>query len=461
MAQATYFNTAKRRNSTLVPSFGTEATLHLKEATSLLNPTFLLTADTVPAISEILFMGRYYFVDNIRSVRNGVWEIDCSVDVLATYKSQILAQSAFVVYSSTLNNPNIIDDRIQRTVETIVSNTGNGGTLDRYSDLPRYILQVIGTGGASISGFTTSYLMTQAELSQLANAFFTDTDLLAELKQYFANYFDCIIACYRTNWIPPTSGSSEIKLGNYSTGITAELITSTKTRDVVTISIPWGVNDYRKSDCSIKILLPYIGCVELSGSDFFSQNAIDIVIDTEWNTGNILYRIQSPSSSETAADIATFPGNVFAQIPVSHYGVEGGSAIATFGGNFIGNLVARGAQGIANFLTQANTSDAVSIVADKLNGIAKSTAGIIGGFGNTAVGGLPAISVYTIRNPRNIEPSDSTFTALWGRPYYNVVSNLTNLSGYLQCADYSFSGICMGTERQAINNLLNGGIYIE
>lgn len=459
MAQATYFNTAKRRNSTLVPSSGTAATLHLKEATSLLNPTFLLTADTVPAISEILFMGRYYFVDNIRSVRNGVWEIDCSVDVLATYKSQILAQSAFVKYSSSINDPYVIDDRIQRQVKSTITLSGNSGTLNRYSDSPRYILQVIGTGGGSISGFTTSYLMTQSEISQLADLFFNDTELQTELEQYFANFFDCIIACYRTNWIPPTSGAADVMLGKYNTGISAELITTTKTRDVVFPTIPWPFEDFRRSDCALKIYLPYVGCVELSASEFYSQNDLDIIIDTEWNTGNILYRVQGASGSETSGDIATFSGNCFAKVPVSQYGVQGGAAVSSLGGGIIGNLYAHAAQFFSNMGLEASIYEQAGY--DMLRGISKSTPSLVGGFGGMAVGGTPSIACYCLYNPRAYEPSDATANAFYGRPYFRTISNLSTLTGFLQCAGYSFSGNCTDRERVIINNLLNGGIYIE
>lgn len=40
--------------------------------------------------------GRYYFINNITSVRNGLWKIDCSVDVLMSYKTSILNLNVIV-----------------------------------------------------------------------------------------------------------------------------------------------------------------------------------------------------------------------------------------------------------------------------------------------------------------------------------------------------------------------------
>ena len=461
MAQATYFNTAKRRNSTLVPSSGTEATLHLKEATSLLNPTFLLSANTVPAISEILFMGRYYFVDNIRSVRNGVWEIDCSVDVLATYKSQILAQSAFVKYSSSINDPYVIDDRIQRQVKSVITNAGSSGTLPRYSETRKYILQVISDRYSSIGGFVTTYLLTQEQLSELSAEFFSDESLKTELEKYFTNYFDCIISCYATNWIPFTYEMHPIYLGNFESSVSASTVADPITTEYHTVNIPWPFDDFRRSDCSLKLLLPYVGMVELSASEYFSQDSIDIDITTDWNSGNIFYTIGANITSEAIGRISTYVGNAYTQIPISRYGVEGGAAIAEIGFGIIGDIYTRAAQAMSGRFLTENPSIIEQAGYDMLRGISKSTPSIIGGFGNMAMCVHPTITCYLTYNPRGFEPNDANANALYGRPYYKAVSSLSNLTGFLQCAGFSFSGNCTDRERVTVNNLMDGGIYIE
>lgn len=458
MAQATYFNTAKRRNSTLVPSSGTAATLHLKEATSLLNPTFLLTAETVPAISEILFMGRYYFVDNIRSVRNGVWEIDCSVDVLATYKSQILAQSAYVLYSSSVNNPLITDPRVQRSATNVLS-YGGGDLIPWYDADDIYILQVIGASGSSAGGFATTYVLSAENLDKLIELIFTDTDLQTELKEYFANYFDCFISCARTNYLPTSLVSDTVKLGTYDTGISCRRLTNATSTTEMSIEIPWNVSDYRRCDCEIKVYLPCIGCIELSASDFFNTDTFNVILKADWNTGNFLYEISNPVSNYNHT-LATYSGKVYANIPIAAYGVEGGAAITSVGGGLLGGAY-MAFDRVLRKIGIYEESGLDRFMYDFMHTISRSTASMIGGFANTNVGSASAIRCSVLRQERVIAPDNANANALWGRPYYNVLSNLSNLTGYLQCGDYNFSGNCTDAEKGMINGYMIGGIYIE
>ena len=69
----------------------------LKKDTSILKPV-LLTNDA-RNVYEYNYMyisdfARYYFIDDIVSVNNNLWEISAHVDVLETYASAILANTA-------------------------------------------------------------------------------------------------------------------------------------------------------------------------------------------------------------------------------------------------------------------------------------------------------------------------------------------------------------------------------
>lgn len=69
----------------------------LKRDTSILRPVLLI--NSVQDIYTYNYMyisefGRYYFIDDIRSINNNMWEISAHVDVLETYSSQILANTA-------------------------------------------------------------------------------------------------------------------------------------------------------------------------------------------------------------------------------------------------------------------------------------------------------------------------------------------------------------------------------
>lgn len=56
---------------------------------------------------------RYYFIDSVTLVNNGIWDLNLKVDVLMSYKSKILQQSAYISrnefeYNSYLNDSEMI-----------------------------------------------------------------------------------------------------------------------------------------------------------------------------------------------------------------------------------------------------------------------------------------------------------------------------------------------------------------
>ena len=72
----------------------------LKNETSIIDPIIIFEG-SLPNLKNCNYctiseFGRAYFVNNIRSVRNGLIELTCHVDVLSTYKSQIREQFALV-----------------------------------------------------------------------------------------------------------------------------------------------------------------------------------------------------------------------------------------------------------------------------------------------------------------------------------------------------------------------------
>ena len=72
----------------------------LKEETSIIDPVIKIECDlaTVTGCNylSIPAFGRSYFVKNIRSVRNGLVEFSCHVDVLSSFADGIKANSAIV-----------------------------------------------------------------------------------------------------------------------------------------------------------------------------------------------------------------------------------------------------------------------------------------------------------------------------------------------------------------------------
>ena len=81
----------------------------LREPASVLTPTFEIATDA--NLSQVNYcyiadLHRYYYVTEIISVGNKLWKLACHVDVLMTYKPQILAHEAIIARQE--NNWNIL-----------------------------------------------------------------------------------------------------------------------------------------------------------------------------------------------------------------------------------------------------------------------------------------------------------------------------------------------------------------
>lgn len=89
-------NNAFTKNLTLVYTLnGT-----LRESVSILNPSIDFNFDGIqmPTINYVFIpdFKRYYFVKNITSIRTNLWRYDLHVDVLSSFKDEILANTGTV-----------------------------------------------------------------------------------------------------------------------------------------------------------------------------------------------------------------------------------------------------------------------------------------------------------------------------------------------------------------------------
>lgn len=99
-----FYNLSKRLNSTARPATdGTKYECVLKDNTSILSPVLRLRLSSKPDYNYFKMDNRYYWITDITSLANDLWQISGQVDVLATFKGHIQATSAFVLYDSTPN----------------------------------------------------------------------------------------------------------------------------------------------------------------------------------------------------------------------------------------------------------------------------------------------------------------------------------------------------------------------
>lgn len=88
-----YTNTSPRNFVTkTITQIGTDLTGNLRQETSIVRPAILIESAYVPVSANYMYIsdfGRYYFIEDIISVRAGLWEIRATVDPLYTYATAL------------------------------------------------------------------------------------------------------------------------------------------------------------------------------------------------------------------------------------------------------------------------------------------------------------------------------------------------------------------------------------
>lgn len=105
----------------------------LRAECSLLHPVILveISGSSIAQYNYCYIpeFGRYYFINNIESVRTNVWRIHCNVDVLMSYSQQILNLNVIVSDETSPDNETYMSGEVWNTTvrtKTDVINFPNG-----------------------------------------------------------------------------------------------------------------------------------------------------------------------------------------------------------------------------------------------------------------------------------------------------------------------------------------------
>lgn len=91
----------------------------LKDETSIVNPTIIIEYAGIPEEANYLYIaefGRYYYIEDINSVRNGLIEITCASDPLMSFNTSIKNCSGIIRRAQSASHYNmLLDDGSFRT----------------------------------------------------------------------------------------------------------------------------------------------------------------------------------------------------------------------------------------------------------------------------------------------------------------------------------------------------------
>lgn len=451
MATLTTYNINKRKNSTMLPSgVGGSIDVALKNSTSFLSPTFLVSA-TLIDWNYCLYGERYYFVTDVISVRNNLWEVHCVEDYLATWKAAILASAQYVEYSSNVFSEKLYDPRCQQLTDCIWTTANATFPPSQAASPYNYLLTVNGKNTGAVTGFSTMFLVTPTELGLLNNALYTDS-VLEELVQFITNPLETVVACRQTGLTPSHTAGSQIVLGTYETNINAAKVTNTAEIYTVNVSIPWHYSDFRRMPqwTSATLFLPYVGWVNLNTSDFLDADSLMIRCLLDFAGCEVVYLVYG-AEGEAGNPIGMYQGNFGADVPVSNAQMGIGSMAAGVG------IVAAATQ-LAN--PWARAAGFIAGGANLAEGLFGRSYTMTGGYGGNAMA-LQSDNIVLALLTRTTRQEPTLYAPIIGRPCMQTIP-LSQCIGYTQTSNASVTALAMlDEERTAVNNMLDGGVYIE
>lgn len=457
----TLYKVNKRQNSTLVPSgSGTSVYVTLKQETSLNNPVFILSGNK-PDANYCAFEGAFYFIDDIVSIRANLWEIICSIDVLATFAAQIRATTAFVEFAAA-GHSDIMDKRIVplSPVTQYVASANLG-----ISQGGCYILSVIGKDGAAQYACTANQL--RSMLASVENwaigVLSTATDATEALKSGFSQLIsqgsalDAVRSC---RWIPYeisdlNTTDKNLWFGNFNTGITAKRLNTIIKTYGASLTVPFSRTGWLRLQpyTDVFLYLPFVGVVSINTPYFQANNEITISVSVNVVSGEIAYLVMVDSIV-----IGSYGGNCGASID---FGTTITPALNIANGIFqaassLGIAAASMATpGAAALASIGAANSIVNAAQGALTPVQSSVGGIQGGVG---AGLLTAASVWVLEH--DISGAIGNMAEAQGLPYFKTAA-LSSLSGYVQTRGASVSGEIRGTLRDKINSMLDSGIFLE
>ena len=454
---------AKRVNSLAIPeSAGAEYNILLKESCSLDAPVFLLSVNDFPC-NYLFFEGKYYWLTDTKYIRNNLMEISANIDVLASYREEILNTTQHIARSTSNGNNDIVDTMLPS--DLTIESAKVAGTVNALAKDGVYILNVAGTGGGdNVSGFTKAYGMSADRLRVLANSIYTlDNKAIDTLAKIFLSPFSSIVSVF---WCPFNitsfgGGEESIAVGNVTLDVNGDAIVQRVHAETVILTIPGLRGDWRDFQLTqFELYLPCVGLVPVSARDIYGMSNISVECSFDILSGGISYRVMA-NNDDNRVVIGIYGANSAVTLPIAQNNNigNGGTSLWSWIGKNLGTLS-------SGFAALSNFTGIESSYIPGLYRQGESTEVYIGGT-PSASGSYSSISaiefgtdieLYVSRMNTSENPMNAN--SVFGRPC-GLTKKLSELSGYCQTIN-----ACVGvagelSHNQKINAFLNGGVYIE
>ena len=468
----------KKPNSTKLPPAGTASrtfSCYALDNSSIIRPTLVLQYGTSDIIAfnyaYIPSWGRYYFINDIAVLEGGIYQLQLSGDVLASFRSDILNSSQYVLRSASDHDRTLIDNKYPSKATSSKSNVYGGGVvINAGSPVSGYFDGILLTGCYVVQVFSdnvqgvTTYAMNQPAfrslLSNLLNYLPSDiSDVSAGIGKALFDPLQYIISVmWFPNFPDKDAGQSvsSINFGGYSIGVSGTCkifdssiwdnlycdITVPKHPDAATYPY-MQLTPFSQYDLYFE---PF-GSISLDTTRLYGVNTIRCRWYLEYQKGMAHLQIEDAANSRNiiASADAQFGINIpISQITVDYFG---------FASSVLGGGISATIKGV--------TGDIIGAIGTGLEAI---------GSGMYALAprmygkGTPdSFLIFRGESPRieyqffDIVERDNTRQ---GEPLCKV-KTLSDLSGFTLCLNAAIEADGLQEESDMIASLLNTGVYIE
>nr|DAV30479.1 MAG TPA: hypothetical protein [Caudoviricetes sp.] len=430
--QVYFYNVTKKRNSTYIPTQYTMKEVILKHDVSIINPVLAVQENYDSYVNFNYFyipkFKRYYYITNV-DFSNNIAYISGTVDVLASYRVDILNSTQYIIRSQSYWNGNIMDSLYptdsKPTYRTV--DFTSPFMTSAYKEQGSYIIGKV-EKGANFGALKYSVL-NHASMVSLIDSLISKTDGFDEISKSIVNPLQYIKSC-KYFPIPHVSLFKEFS-GNdyvwkYSMNITLPKHPQSARGEYLNYS-PYT---------ELYLNISPFGTIVIDTHYVAKSNIVQCVIYVDLIGGNAkieLYNEQGICFDMKETMLAC-------DIPLSQV-TKDYMGLVSAGTGFIGSLLS------------GNIGGAISGISNGINSmIPKVSSATSGGSLAHLHGNKNLVGKFEMLADENIEQN--------GRPCMQKAV-LKNLTGFCQVqnGDIAISGT--QTERAEVKALLESGIYIE
>lgn len=437
-------NFSKKKNSTKIPTSGTDVTVTLKSPCSMENP--IIECVGVPNSANYFYIsdfGRYYFRTGATKLSNEITQFSLEVDPLASFKNNVGATVAFVVRSANGFNSNIADAYVMPTINEVQNAITEGDVLTNLNVLGNdLIVYSVGKGGFK------KYIMSPGQVQSVLSTYFDGTNLhfstpAEAIQALFTAVADPSKYIKAVKWFPfdVSGGGSEVPSWGFTEGNVQVNVAKDALSSVAVITKPARYyNDWRDFDdrfTKANVRLPGIGVVPVPA--IYLQDVLSVTYEIDVNTGDAKTTLVAGQKI-----IGTYSTNVAVDVPVAGLNGTGGLSVMAE------------APFMANINPVAFASNMKSMVQSTIGMSLQPDSAVFSAGGNARDWvAAPFVQCSVVRlGSTELSPAGN------GRATNKNIT-LGSLSGYIQCQNAVVDMPGTAAEKSTVEEYLNGGFYFE